>query len=266
MKSCIEWRKSFKYLPQIDEFNIDFRPKEGKLLDFLEMYGKSQRVNIRLPEDYKVDDLGLLTTIYRNRDYNIVIILPDKYYAHELKEDGVPFYFGKPIYDWDMLDSCLDSGVSDVIISGALGFELDKVSKVCKARGVQVRCYANIAQSNGWTGGDGFKKFFIRPEDVDIYGEYVDVIEFYDSVDRQNILYEIYFKDKEWVGDLREIIKGMQLKINNYYILGSEFARRRSQCGKRCFKGERCALCDNLAELAQTLEDSKEYEVFKRRE
>jgi len=56
---------------------------------------------------------------------------------------------------------------------------------------------------------DGFKQFFIRPEDVDIYGEYVDVIEFYDSIEQQNVLYEVYFKDKEWNGKLREIIKGM---------------------------------------------------------
>ncbi len=65
---------------------------------------------------------------------------------------------------------------------------------------------------------------------MDWYSNFVDVIEFYDSIEQQNVLYSIYFKDKEWNGDLREIIKGLELKVNNYYILGSEFGKRRTHC------------------------------------
>jgi hypothetical protein len=91
------------------------------------------------------------------------------------------------------------------------------------------------------------------------------VIEFYDSVDKQNVLYEIYFKDKHWDGKLKEIIKSMKNDINNYYLLGTEFARYRVSCGKECFKGGRCRICDRLESLADTLENSKEYEVFRRK-
>lgn len=263
MKSCIEWRKGFKYLPQIDEFNIDFKNKEIKLLQFLNTYAHSQRVNIRLPKDYTKDNIDLLVAIYE-KGYNIAIILPDNYYVNQLHDKHIPFYFEDLIFTWDQLIATIDSGVTDVFISGELGFDLERIKKIFP--NVSLRCYANISQAgSSWFYGDGFKDFYIRPEDVDFYSNYIDVIEFYNSVEQQNILYEIYFKDKEWNGNLQEIIKGLRLKINNYYILGSEFARRRSQCQKGCMKGERCRLCDRLAELADSLEKSPDFDVFERR-
>lgn len=265
MNSCIEWRKGFKYLPQIDEFNIDYKNKEVKLNQFLEQYAKTQKVNIRLPIDYKHDDIQLLESAYFDKGYNISIILPDNYYSNELKEHGMPFYFKERCYTWDQFKSCVSAGASEVFISGELGFELKQISTIAKREGIKVRCYANIAQSSGWNNGDGFKSFYIRPEDVDFYSNYVDVIEFYDAVDQQNVLYEVYFQDKEWNGKLREIIKGLTSDIDNYYILGNEFARRRSQCGKKCLKDNRCELCDRLADLAKSLEDSKDYQVYRKR-
>ena len=226
---------------------------------FLDQYAQTQRVNIRLPMDYTKDDIDLLESAYHDKHYNIAIVLRDNYYANELREHGTPFYFYEPCYDWDQFRANISLGVSDVFISGTLGFELDKISEVAKRNNVKVRCYANIAQAWNTKQSNGFKNFYIRPEDVDFYSQYVDVIEFYNSVDKQNVLYEVYFHDKEWNGDLREIIQGLKLKINNYYILGSEFARRRSQCMKKCLKDQRCELCDRLADLAESLENSKDY-------
>ena len=266
MKSCIQWRKGFKYLSQIDEFNIDYKNKEIKLVNFLEHYAKTQRVNIRLPKDYTKDDIDLLEAIFERDKPNIALILPDKYYIDELKEKEIPYYFPTLITSWDELISTLELYPSDVFISGELGFDLEKVFNITQKNNVRIRCYANVVQSSSKRYKQGFKNFFIRPEDIDWYSNFVDVIEFYDSIEQQNVLYTVYFKDKEWNGDLREIIKGLSLKINNYYILGSEFGRRRTHCQKRCFKGERCVLCDRLVELADTLNDNKQYQVYKRRD
>ena len=54
-----------------------------------------------------------------------------------------------------------------------LGFELPLVRAFCNEHGVRIRCFANVAQSR-WEGTPIFKKFFIRPEDVDIYEDYVE--------------------------------------------------------------------------------------------
>lgn len=264
MKSCIEWRKGFKYLPEIDEFNIDYRNKQIKLLQFLDQYAKSQRVNIRLPKDYTEADIQLLNLI-AEKGYRISVIFPNPNVFNQDVLVHSPFYFQKPCFTWDELIDVLSFGVKDVFISGELGFQLDKIKKLVEKDGVQIRCYANIVQTSGYGKTDGFKDFFIRPEDLDFYSEYIDVIEFYDSIDKQNVLYEIYFKDKHWDGKLKEIIKSMKNDINNYYLLGTEFARYRVSCGKECFKGGRCRICDRLESLADTLENSKEYEVFRRK-
>lgn len=265
MKSCVAWRKGFKFLPEIDEFNIDYKDKEVKLVRFLDTYAQSQRVNIFMPAESTIDDAELVIAMYKDRNYNVAAVLENDNIANYLADNDVPYYFKDPVCSWDKLYGYMAKGVSAMFISGELGFELDKVRKVTQEKKIQIRCYADIAQASYPNGTDGFKNFFIRPEDVSEYDAYVDVIEFYDSVDKQNVLYEVYFKDHEWNGNLREIIKGMTLDVDNYYLLGSEFAKRRIQCGKNCVKGGRCKLCDRLVELAHSLENSDVFEVYKRR-
>ena len=201
--------------------------------------------------------------------YNIAVCFNFKYNRDsilykKIKAAGVPFYFSYLINNWDELIGYMDIGVSDVFITGFLGFELDKVSKITKERKVQLRCYCNMCQSV-WNEGNSFKKFFIRPEDMYIYDEYIDIIEFFKSEDTQNVLYDVYFHTHKWVGNLQEIVKGLKEPVNNYYILGSDFAQRRIKCGKKCLKGSNCELCERIKELADTLENSDEYEVFERK-
>ena len=269
MKSCIEWRKSFKYLPQIDEFNIEYKRKDVKLLKFLDKYAKTQRVNIYVNNpEVEEQDIDLLIEIYKTKKYNIAVVcqfgLNDSYQFYKLRMSNVPFYFCNPVETYDVLLGYLAIGVSDVFVTNDLAFDLEEVSQKTKPLGVQIRCYANICQSS-WNEGYGFKSFYIRPEDVDKYSEYVDVIEFYKSEDRQNVLYDIYFHDKKWSGQLREIIQGLKLDVDNHYIIDDQFANRRMKCKKKCIKGGRCRLCDRLLELAKTLEDSGEYEVFNKK-
>lgn len=269
MKSCIEWRKGFKYKEQVDEFYIDFKNKPQKLLQFLETYANSQRVNIRITPDIT------------DTQFDIILAIPEKYHIAvcfmwddwkeqqlylKLANKNIPFFFYKSPKNWDEFFGLLNLGVSDVFISQQMGFHLRNLHEIAKTARVQIRCYANICQ-NTWSESTGqITDFFIRPDDVDAYSQVVDVLEFYDSVDRQNIYYDIYFKSKKWDGNLQEIIKGLKVKVNNYYILGSEFAERRIGCQKKCLKGRRCQLCYRLIELADSLESSPDYQVFRRRQ
>lgn len=267
MKSCIEWRKSFKYLPQIDEFNIDYRNKEVQLLKFLEKYAISQKVNIKIGAGTTIDDIELLNEIKKVYKYNISVCFMDYMVATSLIEKcDVPYYFYDAAYSWEDFEYFLSQGVSEIIVSGDLAFDLERVRLIADENDIALRAYVNIVQStHPLSESDlGFKRFFIRPEDMDYYSNFIDVCEFYNSVDKQNVLYEIYFHDKEWNGNLQEIIQGLKIKVNNYYILGSEFARRRSQCNRKCEKGSRCQLCNRLIELADSLENSSDYEVFKK--
>lgn len=268
MKTCIEWRKSFKYFDQVDEYNIEYKPnKNEKLLDFLEHYAKEdKRVNIYTePIESNIE---VLAAIQKTKSYNMVIVIDESpFRLNQKMQDFLignqcDYYFYYFCSNWDTFNRMIELEVSDIFISGELGFDLKRVAAVAGEKNVQLRSFVNLCQTHF---GDTFRGFFIRPEDIDIYGEYIDVFEFYESSSKQNVLYDVYFHDKHWDGNLREIVKNLDVDINNYYLLGSEFANRRINCKRNCFKGEKCNLCNNLKELADTLEDSKDYDVFLRR-
>ena len=186
MKSCVAWRKSFKYLSEIDEFNIDFKNKKEKLLYFLDQYGISQRVNIFIPIDITENELNIIFAIYDMDKYNIALcfkwhsIEDNEEVYNKVKEKGVPFFFYYFISEWDELHQYIDYGVSDVYITNELGFYLPAVHKIANENKVKVRVFPNISQYN-WDNMGGFKGFYIRPEDIDIYSEFIDVLEFYNA-------------------------------------------------------------------------------------
>lgn len=267
MKSCIEWRKTFRYLDQVDEYNISFKNKTKQLLYFLDQYATGEkRVNIILDDNANKDDIDLIIAIYNRDKYNIAVSLAsiDTFYINQLKESNIPFYLQNHINSWDALYYAIDLGVSDVFITDELGFDLKRVHKKTKEAGIKIRCYANISQTQyPYENNDGLKGFYIRPEDIGIYNKYIDILEFYKSTEQQNILYEIYFKSKKWDGPLKDLIKGLKNDVDNYYILGKDFAKIRLDCQKKCLKGHGCQICEITISLANTLRDSQDYQVYR---
>jgi len=181
----------------------------------------------------------------------------------------MPFYFTYPIDNWDEFIGYCEEGVSDVFIVGELAFDLERVAAAAHEKNIRIRCYPNVCQTR-WNGyKTGLTTFFIRPEDLYLYEDYIDVIEFDltpNFLYQQETYYTIYFHDKKWEGNLQNIIKGLKIPINNYYLLGNEFGKRRINCQKRCLKNNRCNYCEVLVELAKTIEDSDYLELYKRRE
>ena len=279
MKSCIQWRKSFKYKEEIDQFNIDFKSnKDSQLINFLNIYAITQRVNIKIPSDITQSELDILIAVYETKKYKIAICCnwaiereENKQITEQLKEKNIPFYFLSFAKTWTDLRKYVYYGVSDVFISGELTYDLTEVKTFCVKHNVQIRCFANIVQYEDYIQylpdreKNIFKGFFIRPDDIDKYGKYIDIIEFYDSEDRQNTLYDIYFHMKKWVGNLQEIVKGFEYSINNHYLF-SDLFNRKIDCNMKCYKNSKCDFCTQFYLLGKSLEQSDEYEVFYKRD
>lgn len=270
MKSCIPWRKSFKYLSEIDQFNIDFKEKKKELLYFLDQYGVSQRVNIFLPIDITENQLDIIFAIWDMQKYNIALcfnwssIEDNEEVYNKVKEKDIPFFFYYFISEWDEIYEFIERGVSDIYVTNTLGFNLPAVHHVAVENGIKIRCFADISQYN-WDDQEGFKGFYIRPEDIDLYSEYIDTLEFYENSEypnRMNILYEVYYKDKKWVGDLREIVQGIKQRVPNYYIMDKSFSQTRLTCERKCLKGNSCKMCEQILELANTIEDNPDYDIY----
>lgn len=252
--------KNFKYIDEVDEITILYKRKDTTLLDFL-LKHSGQRVNIYIAdaEDFLNNNcINIFSSIKEKYPLlNFVLFFSDKEkeLLQKVKDYNLKYFFTTYVKDWDSLHYMAELKPTDIFIVEALCFELKDVAKFLHSQGIDVRCFANVAQSSSES-TPALKNFFIRPEDVDFYEPYIDCIEFFghDLDDYQiNTYYKVYKYDKEWFGNLREIIIGLDVDIKSYAIIPS-FPKYRLNCGKRCLKGRKCKICETILETSATLE------------
>ena len=256
MKYCLNYNKDTEKsnsIQKVDEWTILYNNKDNTLLDFLDLH-IDKRINLYInDENINFQFLKELCDKYSN----LYIKFNGNYYFDKVRENELnfKFFFDTQISDWDILIGILKLEVTDVYIVESLAFEIDKVAETVHQYNTQIRVYPNIAQSK-WYDIDALKKFFIRPEDINVYEKYIDVIEFYDVDKKIDIYYDIYNEKKKWFGQLNEIILDFNSEIDNKYII-PRFAEARIKCGKNCFKGGSCRRCEIIEQLSNTLKESK---------
>jgi len=255
MKYCIDYYKNSKAKEKADEFTIVYTKKNDILIDFLEEY-KTKRINLAINDKLTDGELKLLKTICDSYP-NLVLRfeLYDYDYIENIAESGVPFFYGNRVNNWDEFMGLVDLAVTDIYIVEDLAFELDKVSKIAHNEGIRIRIYPNVAQSS-WKDTLDIKKFWVRPEDIDFYSEYVDVCEFFGNAEQIPTLLKIYQEDKKWYGLLNEIIIGLKTPLDSRFIYYN-FVEKRIRCGKSCQKGNKCQLCDRIVNLSYSLKEAQ---------
>lgn len=167
---------------------------------------------------------------------------------------GFPFFYNFPIQDYYSLYKILQiPEVTDVIIGGSLVFDIKRVSERIRAAKKKVRVIPNLAYSDTYPCKDGVLGSWIRPEDLDAYSEYIDVIEFknvQESAAREAALYRIYIEKKAWDGDLQELITNLNYPGVNRMV-PPEISQERMTCGHACVtRGRNCRLCYTMLDLA----------------
>lgn len=267
MKYCVDYKRHFKYLDEVDELTIRYNPEDETLEEFLQLY-KNKRINITIQdekdfiENNRIEVFKNIAT--ENPDLDFVLILQSLKKSAAAKEIyniivncGVPikYFFFAMVGNWDTLWGYIKYNPSDMYIVESLGFEIDKVAKVLHDKNIKIRTFANVAQSP-WKEIDPLRKFFIRPEDIQLYDPYIDVIEFFGRHNSIETLYKIYAKDKQWFGPLNELILDFDSDIDNRFII-PHFGLYRLKCGKRCLKGDKCKICDATYQLSNTLKENK---------
>ena len=263
MKYCINYYgKQLDLLNEIEEINIELdhiTNLERDIEEFCELH-KNQRLNFIIPNYEQMVDKGYLLYIFdfqqTHKEYNIYIRLPyiDETYYPALKEKytNMKFFFELKIKDWDSLIGIINEGVSDVYIVEEFCFNLKDIAAVAHSNNVRVRVFPNVAQSS-WESTPALKKFWIRPEDIHYYEDYIDVCELYGKYEQQKIYYEVYKQDEKWTGNLRFLIIGLDQDIDNTCLL-PRFGDKRVNCKHRCFQGINCQMCDVIFDLSKNLE------------
>lgn len=252
MKYCASYHRgsNFKYLNEVDEISISYRREDTTLPTFLEKYINK----VIIIQNVESCDIERLTALYEKyHNFKLSINFTDYTLVNLVREAKLPFMFSNYINTWDMLIGAIDLNPTDVYIVNGLGFEIDKVASIAHAKGIQIRAFPNFAQAD-IDNIPEITKFFIRPEDVDEYEPYIDVLEFISDDESLSTYYEVYAQDKKWFGQLNEIIPNLNSFIDNRRII-SAFAPSRIKCGKKCLKGGNCNICNRVEHLAQTLQD-----------
>lgn len=253
MKFCLKYSNKCSRLDKADEISIKYNEDLG-LLKFLQNHSL-QRIILRIEskifnEDAEIPKLREIRKI--NPQYRFAAALDqyDKNLVNAFKAADIDFYVAAPCRDWEEFYFLINAGVSDINISGPLGFELSKVkfALLSVGREVQVRATANVVSKlQEFT--PSYLGFFIRPEDVSTYEELIDILEF-EVVEHQDVYYQFYAEGVPFLGDLSNCIYNLNTAIDNKG-LSTLFGERRRNCGRQCLQGRSCRRCQTLFSLAQ---------------
>lgn len=254
MKYCVDYYRHSKANDKADEFTINYTKKNDVLIDFLKE-NSQKRINLTIEEKLTDGELKILKTIH-DAYPNLVLRFEfyDYDYVENIVECGIPFFYANRVNSWDEFLGLVELAVTDIYIVEEFAFELEKISEIAHAAGIRIRIYPNVAQSS-WKDTPDIKKFWVRPEDIDFYSQYVDVCEFFGEPEQMVVLIKIYKEDKQWYGLLNEIIIGLKTPLDSRFT-HRQFSERRVRCGKDCLKGSKCDLCNRIVDLSYTLKEA----------
>jgi hypothetical protein len=256
MKYCLKYTNICTKLNRADEISIKYIEDKG-LVDFMKKFS-SQRIILRVDTwDFSQNEVRKLIAIRKQYpEYNFTVALNnlDKDIVPIFQKENIPFFEDEPCQDWETFNLLLEVGVSDIDISGPLAFEMSKVKRVLSSfnRKVVIRATPNKVVKFR-EGTDDLVGFYIRPEDVEMYEDFIDVLEF-EGLEHQDTFFSIYAEHKSFIGNLNQCIYNFQKPIDNKGLI-ILFGERRRDCGRQCLSGGRCNRCYTLADLAKPMGD-----------
>lgn len=261
MNFCLTYHNSvLERYPDFDEIIIKYFKKDDlAIFDFANKENIANKRLILNISEYKIETEGfadLIAIIKKLQticDTTILLSIKQYDFSQILKKNEIPFFFYKVAETWDELKSLVKADVSDVYVGSELGFRIPEIAQFCHNLNIKVRVFANVAQTSApLKNMTDISAFFIRPEDLGKYEEYVDTVEFFGPLDRQGVLLKIY-KRGSWEGSLSDIIVGYKNKIANHTI-APQFGNVRLKCQKQCCMNK-CNLCFKIEEIAEKVDN-----------
>ena len=215
----------------------------GRIIEYLKTNPTTRVVVQYNPKDsieILENELSKLSLVTTNYTVSTKVFLQLKDFLHR----GIPTYLDFPVTDWETFSNLVDIGVTDILIDGPLGFDMELINRRKENAKIRVRPQSSVNASLSFD--DNENSFFIRPEDIDTYEPFIDIIEiFCDNKEQEEVVYNIY-KRKTFNSDLSLLIKQLNRFVPNSYIM-PEFVTHRLNCGQICKKiPGRCQICKNV--------------------
>ncbi len=187
---------------------------------------------------------------------HLILSLSNLEECDEAQSRKIRYYYGYPISTyWAFNNFIKEYDDAEYIILGApLFFDFPYVQKFSK----NIRAIPNIANTTPFQ-GENLCGTWIRPEELNYYGQCVKCIEFIDvTLEQEAALFHIYMENHAFVGPLSILIKDIDAdNIANSFIPDNILTKRFS-CRQICQSGGKCRICHRVAQLAE-LEKLEQY-------
>lgn len=184
---------------------------------------------------------------------NIVFMVQE---APGTREWDIPHFYSIE-YAADTLEKIrrigLTPNATDVYIFGEVCFKMREVKTLAERFNLKIRMIPNLLQGGyGDDHPDNITAFWVRPEDLCLYSDFVDVIEFnFDEVGKQKVMYDIYFTHGKWEGPISLLVPGLAGVENRHFT--RDFTEQRLNCKRICTL-DLCHSCQRMMNIGQMLE------------
>ena len=245
MKYCLNNRQSPKYLELADEIKAEYRDYKS-FPDLIEKYPNKTIICQIYSYVDEIDWKALVEASILAKG-NFICCVGSYRMIMECIARELKFYYGFPITTFWELESLRDLGVEYVRLGAPLFFQMDKV----KQYGVPVRAVPNIAYLADLPHADGVCGTWIRPEDIPLYEDYIDAIEFEDCDNKKEAaLWRVYSQTHLWPGFLNDLITNFNFEADNTCVHPT-LGKHRLNCRQQCKETPGvCRLCHNTMSLA----------------
>lgn len=242
MKYCLSSRQPLSELKKADEIKVEFKDID-KIFDFITTL-PDKTIILDIPSKLDVDNrIGVIdwvTIEMYSKQLKLVLCLHDLTIAKEAQSRNIPFYWAYKITSYWELRGIVDMKPCYLLLGAPLFFSLPKVKKITN---IPIRAIPNWAHENYIPREQGICGQWIRPEDIELYEDYISVCEFHvPNLEVERTLFRIYSEDKSWPGNLNMLISNLNYDVDNRAI-PEDIAKARIGCGLRCAEDGTCKVC-----------------------
>ena len=252
----------------VDEYNVMFNPEKNDYSLLQKRVSEwNKRINLLWVGKFNIEDIKLLTKL--NDNIYIRVTIENLPHIQEIKENGIKFFLDSSImiHSYSLFDWAInDIKPAEIYIGDDLFFNIKEVYNLCKKNDIALRIILNKVQTNDPITWLNSTAPFVRPEDYALISMYFSTGELSasSSLDPNDeyscncvflsTLYNRYFLDKEWGGDLRYLNKDISVYLPNSSI-PSDLTEYKLNCKHRCTSSSNsvCTKCRRYIKLAKDI-------------
>ena len=242
MEYSLNSRVSPRFLIKADEIKVDFRDR-ATIPDLIQKYLNKRILLLPGTEPFDWEEIRRYNMMCHQ---NFVLCVNSLNDARTAKELEIKFMLSMEATSYWELEGLEELGAEYAYVGIPLFFDLPhSLDFEIKLRAVPTVSYNHILpRENGIFGQ------WIRPEDVDEYEPFIQVLEFEPClVKREETLFKVYAEDKKWNTRLDILVEDLGSDAINR-LIDPTLVEKRIACRQRCKNGGSCRLCETVLKLA----------------